>query len=172
MKTKCSLQLLVNVKILNIFCMVSSDWTTCGSSDLVQNWTHQSTRNVICFYSSYFIMQGKLVILRTRCFLHQNTCQLQWFEEKTSLHNKFCCKLKSSISKHGVHSVVTSRELKTMFPLNFFLMAVLNYSVVLASDLFCCLLTKPFEEKPFAFLLYISFEESISYRVYSRVNNL
>ena len=45
-------------------------------------------------------------------------------------------------------------------------MAVLNYSVVLASDLFCCLLTTPFEEKPFAFLLYISFEESISYRVY------
>ena len=48
---------------------------------------------------------------------------------------------------------------------------VLNYSVVFASELFCCLLTTPFEEKPFAFLLYISFEVSISYRVYSRVNN-
>ena len=48
---------------------------------------------------------------------------------------------------------------------------VLNYSVVFASELFCCLLTTPFEEKPFAFLLYISFEESINYRVYSRVNN-
>ena len=54
----------------------------------------------------------------------------------------------------------------------FFLMAVLNYSVFLASELFCCLLTTPFEEKPFAFLFYISFEESISYRVYSRVDNL
>ena len=53
----------------------------------------------------------------------------------------------------------------------FFFMAVLNYSVFLASELFCCLLTTSFEEKPFAFLLYISFEESISYRVYSRVNN-
>ena len=92
--------------------------------------------------------------------------------EKILLQSKFCCKLKPSISKHGVHSVVTSREHKTMFTLNFFLMAVLNYSVVLASDLFCCLLTTPFGEKPFAFLLYISFEESISYRVYSRVNNL
>ena len=92
--------------------------------------------------------------------------------EKVLLQSKFCCKLKSSISKHGVLSVVTSRELKTLFPLNFFLMAVLNYSVVLASDLFCCLLTTPFGEKPFAFLLYISFEERISYRVYSRVNNL
>ena len=45
-------------------------------------------------------------------------------------------------------------------------------NVFLASELFCCLLETPFEEKPFAFLLYISFEESISYRVYSRVNNL
>ena len=66
----------------------------------------------------------------------------------------------------------TSREPKTRFPLNFYLMAVLNYSVVLASALFCCLLTTPFEEKPFAFLLYISFEESVNYWVYSRVNNL
>ena len=63
------------------------------------------------------------------------------------------------------------REPKTTFTSNFFLMTILNYSVVLASDLFCCLLTTPFEEKPFAFLLYISFEESISYRVYSRVKN-
>ena len=66
----------------------------------------------------------------------------------------------------------TSRELKTTFSFNFFLMAVLNYSVVLASEPFCCWLTTPFEEKPFAFLLYISFEESIGYRVYSRVNKL
>ena len=66
----------------------------------------------------------------------------------------------------------TSREPKTRFPLNFYLMAVLNYSVVLASALFCCLLTTPFEEKAFAFLLYISFEESVNYWVYSRVNNL
>ena len=51
-------------------------------------------------------------------------------------------------------------------------MAVLNYSVVLASELLCCLLTTPFEEKSFAFLLYISFEESVNYWVYSRVNNL
>ena len=69
-------------------------------------------------------------------------------------------------------SVVTCREIKATFPLNFSLMVVLDYSVVLASDLFCCLLTTPFGKKPFAFLLYISFEESISYRVYSRVNNL
>ena len=161
-------------------------------------------------------MQGKLIILRTRCFLHQNTSQLQWFKEKTLLQSKFCRKLKSSISKvskRGVHSVVrlqkkwegavitptlwfwceadvdcrrgrwqihlqpswwcrrTSREPKTRFPLNFFLMAVLNYSVVLASALFCWLLTTPFEEKPFALLLYISFEESVNYWVYSRVNN-
>ena len=102
----------------------------------------------------------------------QNKSQLQWFKEKTFLQSKFCCKLKSSISKQWVHSVVTRREPKTTFPLNFFLMAVLNYSVVLASELFCCLLTRPFEEKPFAFSLYISFEESISYRVYSRVDNL
>ena len=65
----------------------------------------------------------------------------------------------------------TSWEPQTAFPLNLFLMAVLNYSVFLASDLFCCLLTTPFEEKPFTFLLYIAFEENISYRVYSRVNN-
>ena len=172
---------------------------------------------MICFHSFYFIMQGKLIFLRTRCFLYQNTSQLQWFKEKKLPQSKCCCKLKSNISKvskRGVHSVVrlqkkwegavitptlwfwceadvdcrrgrwqihlqpswgcrrTSREPKTTFPLNFFLMAVLNYSVVLASELFCCLLTTPFEEKPFAFLLYISFEESISYRVYSRVNNL
>ena len=30
----------------------------------------------------------------------------------------------------------------------------------------------PFEEKPFAFLLYISFEESVNFTVYSGVNNL
>ena len=63
---------------------------------------------MICFYSFYFIMQGKLVILRTRCFLHQNTSQLQWFKEKTLFQSKFCRKLKSSISKVskcGVHSV-------------------------------------------------------------------
>ena len=65
----------------------------------------------------------------------------------------------------------TRREPKTTFPLNFFLMAVFNYSVFLASEPFCCLLTTPFEEKSFAFLLYISFEESISNRVYSRVNS-
>ena len=35
-------------------------------------------------------MQGKLIILRTRCFLHQNTSQLQWFKEKTLLQSKFC----------------------------------------------------------------------------------
>ena len=151
--------------------MVSSDLTMGGSSDLLQNRTHQ-LRNMICFYSFYFIMQGKLKILRTSCFLHQNKSQLQWFKEKTFLQSKFCCKLKSSISKQWVHSVVTRREPKTTFPLNFFLMAVLNYSVVLASELFSCLLTRPFEEKPFAFSLYISFEESISYRVYSRVDNL
>ena len=109
---------------------------------------------------------------KNQMFLTLILVSFNGLKKKTSLHNKFCCKLKSSISKHGVHSVVTSRELKSMFPLNFFLMAVLNYSVVLASDLFCCLLTTPFGEKPFAFLLYISFEESISYRVYSRVNNL
>ena len=217
MPTKCCSQLLVNVKILTIFCLVSSDWTTRGSSDLLLNRTHQLTRNMICFYSFYFIMQGKLVILRARCFLHQNTSQLQGFKEKTLFQSKFCRKLKSSISKVskcGVHSVVrlqkkwegtaiiptlwfwceadvdcrrrrwqihlqpswwcrrTSREPKTRFPLNFYLMAVLNYSVVLASALFCCLLTKPFEEKPFAFLLNISFEESVNYWVYSRVNNL
>ena len=172
MSTKCCAQLLLNVKILNIFCMVSSDITTGGSSDLLQNRTHQLPRNMICFYSFHFIMRGKLKILRSRCFLHQNKSQLQWFKEKTFLQSKFCCKLKSIISKQWVHSVVTRREPKTTFPLNFFLMAVLNYSVVLASELFCCLLTTPFEEKPFAFSLYISFEESISYRVYSRVDNL
>ena len=75
MSTKCCAQLLVNVKILTIFCMVSSDWTTRGSSDLLQNWTHQFTRNMICFYPFDFIMQGKLIILRSRCFLHQNTSQ-------------------------------------------------------------------------------------------------
>ena len=50
----------------------------------------------------------KLIILRTTCFLHQNTSQLLWFKEKTLLQSKFCCKLKSSItkvSKCGVHSV-------------------------------------------------------------------
>ena len=86
-----------------------SDWTTRGLSDLLQNWTHQLTRNIICFYYFYFIMQGKLIILRTTYFLHQNTSQLQWFKEKTLLQSKFCCKLKSSISKdskRGVHSVV------------------------------------------------------------------
>ena len=96
MSTKCCAQLLVNVKILNIFCMVSSDLTTGGSSDLLQNRTNQLTRNVTRFYSFHFIMQGKLKIL----------------------------------------------------------------------------LTRPFEEKPFAFSLYVSFEQSISYRVYSRVDNL
>ena len=109
MPTKCCSQLLVNVKILTIFCLVSSDWTTRGSSDLLLNRTHQLTRNMKCFYSFYFIMQGKLVILRTRCFLYQNTSQLQWFKEKTLLQSKFCRKLKSSISKVskcGVHSVV------------------------------------------------------------------
>ena len=172
MSTKCCAQLLLNVKILNIFCMVSSDITTGGSSDLLQNRTHQLPRNMICFYPFHFIMRGKLKILRSRCFLHQNKSQLQWFKEKTSLQSKFCCKLKSIISKQWVHSVVTRREPKTTFPLNFFLMAVLNYSVFLAWDLFCCLVTTPFEKKPFAFSLYISFEESISYRVYSRVDNL
>ena len=41
-----------------IFCMVSSGWTTRGSSDLLQNRTHPLTRNIICFYSFHFIMQG------------------------------------------------------------------------------------------------------------------
>ena len=131
-------QLSVNVNILTIFCMVSSDWPTRGSRDLLKNRTHQLTRNMICFHSFYFIMQSNLIFLGTRCFLHQNTSQLQWCKEKTILQSKFCCKLKSSISKHRMHSVVTSREPKTTFPLNSFLMAVLNYSVVLASELFCC----------------------------------
>ena len=108
MPTKCCTQLFVNVKILTIFCMVSSDWTTRGSSDLLRNRTHQLTRNMICFHSFYFIMQGKLIFLRARCFLYQNTSQLQWFKEKKLPQNKFCCKLKSNISKvskRGVHSV-------------------------------------------------------------------
>ena len=54
-------------------------------------------RKMKFFYSFYFIMQGKLVILRTRCFLHQNKSQLQWFKEKKLLQSKFCRKLKSSI---------------------------------------------------------------------------
>ena len=109
MPTKCFIQLFVNVKILTIFCMVSSDWTTRGSSDLLQNRTHQLTRNMICFHSFYFIMQGKLIFLRTRCFLYQNTSQLQWFKEKKLPQSKCCCKLKSNISKvskRGLHSVV------------------------------------------------------------------
>ena len=113
MSTKCWSQLPVNVKILTIFCTVSSDWTTRGLSDLLQNWTHQLTRNIICFYYFYFIMQGKLIILRTTYFLHQNTSQLQWFKEKTLLQSKFCCKLKSSISKvskRGEHSVVRLKK--------------------------------------------------------------
>ena len=200
MSTKCCAQLLVNVKILTIFCMVSSDWTTRGSSDLLQNWTHQFTRNMICFYPFDFIMQGKLIILRSRCFLHQNTSQ-SGMHSVVRLKKKRGGKAiirtpKSATAQETTNVLVYVRKLhllqtrkmtnpfttivrmqknqpkpKTTFPLNFFLMAVLNYSVVLASDLFCCLLTTPFEEKPFAFLLYISFEESISYRVYSRVNN-
>ena len=138
-------QLSFNVDILTIFCMVSSDWTTRGSRDLLKNRTYQLTSNMIYFNSFYFIMQGKLVILGTRCFLHQNTSQLQWCKEKTILQSKFCCRLKSSISKSSIakprmHSVVTSREPKTTFPLNSFLMAVLNYSVVLASELYILLL--------------------------------
>ena len=89
--------------------MVSSDWTTRGSSDLLQNWTHQLTSNMIGFYSFHFIMQGKLIILRTRCFLHQNISQLPWFKEKTLLQSKFCRTLKSNISKvskRGVLSVL------------------------------------------------------------------
>ena len=77
-------QLSVNVNILTIFCMVSSDLTTRGSRDLLKNRTHQLTRNMIYFNSFYFIMQGKLIILGTRCFLHQNTSQLQWFKEKNN----------------------------------------------------------------------------------------
>ena len=45
---------------------------------------------MIGFYSFHFIMQGKLIILRTRCFLHQNISQLPWFKEKTLLQSKFC----------------------------------------------------------------------------------
>ena len=56
----------------------------------LQNWTHQLTRNMLCFYSFYFIMQGKLIILRTRCFLHQNKIQFQWLKEKKLLQSKFC----------------------------------------------------------------------------------
>ena len=56
----------------------------------LQNWTHQLTRNMLCFYSFYFIMQGKLIILRTRCFLHQNKSQFQWLKDKTLLQSKFC----------------------------------------------------------------------------------
>ena len=87
-----------------------------------------------------------------------------------------CAKITFTADEEDDKSIYNHREdaeepAENTFPLNFFLMAVLNYSVVLASELFCCLLTTPFEEKPFAFLLYISFEESISYRVYSRVNN-
>ena len=55
----------------------------------------------------------KLIILRTTCFLHQNTSQLLWFKEKTLLQSKFCCKLKSSISKvskRGEHSVVRLKK--------------------------------------------------------------
>ena len=55
----------------------------------------------------------KLIILRTTCFLHQNTSQLLWFKEKTLLQSKFCCKLKSSISKVskcGVHSVARLKK--------------------------------------------------------------
>ena len=155
---------------------------------------------MICFYPFDFIMQGKLIILRSRCFLHQNTSQrgmhsvvrlkkkrggkrssqhqnqpplkkrqMCWFMWENDI---YCRRGRWQIHLQPSWGCRrTSREPKTTFPLNFFLMAVLNYSVVLASELFCCLLTTPFEEKPFAFLLYISFEESISYRVYSRVNN-
>ena len=58
-------------------------------------------------------MQGKLIILRTTYFLHQNTSQLQWLKEKTLLQSKFCRKLKSSISKvskRGEHSVVRLKK--------------------------------------------------------------
>ena len=41
-----------------------------------------------------------------------------------------------------------------------------------ASELLCCQITTPFEEKPSAFLLYISFEESINFAVYPGVNSL
>ena len=52
-------------------------------------------------------MQGKLVILRTRCFLHQNTSQLQWFKEKKlpQIKVKYL-----KVSKRGVHSVVTLQK--------------------------------------------------------------
>ena len=40
------------------------------------------------FYSFYFIVQGKIIILRTRCFLHQNISQLQWFKAKTLLQSQ------------------------------------------------------------------------------------
>ena len=137
-------------------------------------------------------MQGKLIILRTRCFLHQNISQLPWFKEKTLLQSKFCRTIKSNISKvskrgelsvlklqkkarrnnnhsntqishrlrndkcfgFGAKLTLTADEeddksiynhredaeepAENTFPLNFFLMAVLNYSVVLASELFCC----------------------------------
>ena len=65
------------------------------------------------FCSFYFIMQDKLIILRTRYFLHQNTSQLQWLKEKKLLQSKFCCNRKSSISKvskHGEHSVVRLKK--------------------------------------------------------------
>ena len=115
-------------------------------------------------------MQGKLIILRTRCFLHQNISQLPWFKKKTLLQSKFCCTLKSNISFTIIVRIrKTRREPKITFPLNFFLMAVLNYSVVLVSELFCCLLTTPFEEKPFAFSLYISFEDLIMIIIYDRL---
>ena len=67
-------------------------------------------------------MQGKLIILRTRCFLHQNKSQLPWFKEKTLLQSKFCRTLKSNISKvskRGVLSVLRlqkKREGTTITP--------------------------------------------------------
>ena len=76
---------------------------------------------MICFYSFSFIMLGKLIILRTRCFLHQNTSQLLWFKEKniTSKYilpqikvnyfkgfkawSAFCCKVAEKARRNSDH---------------------------------------------------------------------
>ena len=86
--------------------------TKTKKAQIIQCFSSHQTLNINTgtkfFYSFYVIMHGKLIILWTRCFLHQNTSQLQWSKEKTLIQSKFFRKLKSSIlkvSKRGVHSV-------------------------------------------------------------------
>ena len=68
-----------------IFCIVSSGWTTRGSSDLLQNRTHQLTRNI---YKELSLMDNKEKVRVKRKGIHQDVKTI-WMTRRRFINVKY-----------------------------------------------------------------------------------